>query len=469
LTRSGGWNRIPRSLNLFRHESINTKGDIELKTYFPSVRKIAYEGPGSKNPLAFKVYNSEESIGGKTMREHLRFAIAYWHTMKGTGSDPFGGATLLRSWNEASDPVVAAEDTMRAAFEFFTKLGVDFYAFHDRDICPEGSSLKESNTWLDRLAALAKTLQSDTGVKLLWNTSNMFSHRRFANGAATNPDAAVFAYAAAQVKKMLEVGLDLGAANYVFWGGREGYATLLNTDMKREQVHLALFLQMAVDYAKKIGFKAQFLIEPKPKEPTKHQYDFDSSTVISFLKAYGLEKHFKLNIENNHATLAAHSFHHDLKVASMNGMLGSVDANQGDLMLGWDTDQFPTDLYSAAMAMLVILEQGGIAPGGLNFDAKVRRESVDPEDLFIAHIGAMDTFAHGLKVAARLVADGVFHDTLKKRYASFDTGIGADIESGKADFTSLEAYTLANGEPRPRSGKQELLENILNQYILETR
>ncbi len=440
-----------------------------MKSFFPKIGNIAYEGRKSKNPLAFKVYNPEEKVAGKTMREHLRFSVAYWHTMKGTGSDPFGGATLLRPWNSASDPVEAAEDTMRAAFEFCTKLGVDYYAFHDRDICPEGSTLSESNAWLDRVVALAKTLQGDTGLKLLWNTSNMFSHRRFANGSATNPDAAVFAYGAAQVKKMLEVGLELGATNYVFWGGREGYSTLLNTDLKRELDHLARFLQMAVDYAKKIGFTAQFLIEPKPKEPTRHQYDFDSATVISFLKAYGLQDSFKLNIENNHATLAAHSFQHDLKVASINGMLGSVDANQGDLMLGWDTDQFPTDLYSATLAMLVILEQGGIAPGGLNFDAKVRRESTDLEDLFIAHIGAMDTFAHGLKVAAKLVKDGVISENLKTRYASYEKGIGAQIEKGTATLESLEAYTLANGEPKAKSGKQELLENILNQYILETR
>lgn len=440
-----------------------------MKQYFPKIGKIAYEGRNSKNPLAFKVYNPEEKVAGKTMREHMRFSVAYWHTMKGTGSDPFGGATLIRPWNTASDPVAAAKDTLRAAFEFFTKLGVDFYAFHDRDICPEGSSLKESNEWLDKIVTLAKKLQNDTGVKLLWNTSNMFSHRRFANGSATNPDADVFAYGAAQVKKMLEVGLDLGAVNYVFWGGREGYSTLLNTDLKRELDHLAAFLHMAVDYAKKIGFTAQFLIEPKPKEPTRHQYDFDSATVISFLKTYGLEKDFKLNIENNHATLAAHSFHHDLKVASINDMLGSVDANQGDLLLGWDTDQFPTDLYSATMAMLVILEQGGIAPGGLNFDAKVRRESTDLEDLFVAHIGAMDTFAHGLKVAASLIKDGVLSENLKARYASFDKGIGAQIEKGTATLESLEAYTMAKGEPRAKSGKQELLENVLNQYILETR
>ncbi len=440
-----------------------------MKAYFPTIDKIQYEGPKSRNPLAFKVYDPAEKVAGKTMREHLRFSVAYWHTMKGTGSDPFGGATLIRPWNDSSDPLKAAEDTMRAAFEFFTKIGVDFYAFHDRDICPEGESLQESNKMLDRIVKLAGKLQQDTGVKLLWNTSNMFSHRRFANGSATNPDAAVFAYGAAQVKKMLEVGLELGATNYVFWGGREGYSTLLNTDLKRELDHLARFLQMAVDYARKIGFGAQFLIEPKPKEPTRHQYDFDSATVISFLKAYGLEKHFKLNVENNHATLAAHSFHHDLKVAAINGMLGSVDANQGDLLLGWDTDQFPTDLYSATMAMLVILEQGGIAPGGLNFDAKVRRESTDLEDLFIAHIGAMDTFAHGLKVAAKLIKDGVLSENLKARYASYDSGVGAKIEDGTATLESLEAYTLKHGEPQARSGRQELLENVINQYILTTK
>ncbi len=437
-----------------------------MKTYFPTVKTIQHEGPKSRNPLAFKCYNADEVIAGKTMREHLRFSVAYWHTMQGSGSDPFGGATLIRPWNAATDAVARAEETMRAAFEFVGKLGVDYYCFHDRDIVEEGASLTESNARLDKVVALAKSLQAETGIKLLWNTSNMFSHRRFANGASTNPDAAVFAYAAAQVKKMLEVGLELGATNYVFWGGREGYDTLLNTDLKRELDHLARFLHLAVDYAKKIGFGAQFLIEPKPKEPTKHQYDFDAATVISFLKSYGLEEHFKLNIENNHATLAAHSFQHDLQVASINGMLGSVDANQGDPLLGWDTDQFPTDLYGATQAMLVILEQGGLAPGGLNFDAKVRRASVDLEDLFIAHIGAMDAFAHGLKVAARIIEDGVLRDFKAQRYASYDSGIGADIEAGKATLESLEAYALANGEPQPHSGKQGLLENILNQYLL---
>jgi len=440
-----------------------------MTEYFKGIDSIDYEGPETKNPLAFRIYNPDEVVAGRTMREHLRFAVAYWHTFKGTGADPFGGATLIRPWDASGDPMQAAEDTMRAAFEFFTKLGVDYWCFHDRDICPEAETLRETNARLDRIVALARQLQADTGVKLLWNTSNMFSHRRFANGAATNPDAAVFAYAGAQVKKMLEVGLELGGRNYVFWGGREGYETLLNTDMKRELDHLARFLRMAVDYAQQIGFTAQFLIEPKPKEPTKHQYDFDAAAVIGFLKSYGLEEHFKLNIESNHATLAAHTFQHDLTVASMNGMLGSVDANQGDLLLGWDTDEFPTDVYAATLAMHVILQQGGLAPGGLNFDAHVRRTSTDLEDLFIAHIGAMDAFAHGLKVADRLIEDEVLTGLLKRRYASYDEGIGARIEAGDADLAELEAYTLEHGEPEAISAKKEMIEGIINQYVLGTR
>ena len=439
-----------------------------MKAYFPTVTTVTYEGPDSKNPLAFKQYNPEQIIAGKSMRDHLRFAIAYWHTMKGDGSDPFGSPSMIRPWNEAADPMQRAEDTMYAAFEFFTKIGADFYCFHDRDISPEGETLSESNSRLDKIVALAKKLQNDTGVNLLWNTSNMFSHRRFANGAATNPNADVFAYGAAQVKKMLEVGKELGAENYVFWGGREGYDTLLNTDMKRELDHLARFLQMAVDYAAKIGFDAQFLIEPKPKEPTKHQYDFDSATVISFLRAYGLDEHFKLNVEANHATLAGHTFQHDLTVASSSGMLGSVDANQGDMLLGWDTDQFPIDIYGATYAMLVILEQGGLTTGGLNFDSKVRRASIDGEDLFLSHIGAMDAFAFGLKVASRLTEDGVLSGYKAKRYASYDSGIGAEIESGEATLESLTAYTLENGEPKAASGQQEQRENIINQYITTT-
>jgi len=436
-----------------------------MKQYFPKVDKIVYEGPDSQNPLAFKWYNPEEIVAGKSMREHLRFGVAYWHTFRGTGSDPFGAGTMPHPWADAADPVTAAEQTVHAAFEFFTKLGVDFYCFHDRDIAPEADSLKETNAILDRICGLARQKQEETGVRLLWNTTNAFSHPRFANGAGTNPDAAVFAYAASQIKKQLEIGKELGAQNYVFWGGREGYATLLNTDMKREQEHLARLLQMAVDYAKKIGFEAQFLIEPKPKEPTKHQYDFDAASVISFLKGYGLDPYFKLNVECNHATLAMHTFEHDLRVASMHGMLGSIDANQGDLLLGWDTDEFPHNIIEAALAMRVVLGQGGIAPGGLNFDAKLRRESTDLEDLFLAHISGMDTFALGLKMAARMAADDFPDAFIRERYASYDAGIGAEIEAGTTDFERLEAYTLAQGEPQARSGKQELLEARLNQYL----
>jgi xylose isomerase len=343
---------------------------------------------------------------------------------------------------------------------------VDYYCFHDRDISPEYRTLTETNRKLDKVVALARMLQRDTGVKLLWNTANLFSHPRYAHGAATNPDAHVVACAAAQVKKMLEVGLELGAENYVFWGGREGYDTLLNTDVKRELDHLARFLQMAVDYAKRIGFKAQFLIEPKPKEPTKHQYDFDAATVIGFLRQYGLAKHFKLNVEANHATLATHVFEHDMVVASANGMLGSLDANRGDPLLGWDTDQFPTDLYTATFAMYVILKQKGIGSGGLNFDAKVRRGSVELDDIFHAHIGAMDAFARGLVVADRMLRDGVLDDLVAQRYASFDVDIGAKIEKGRTNLKELEAYALKHGEPRRASGRQELLENIVNQYLL---
>jgi xylose isomerase len=436
-----------------------------VKEFFPGISKIAYEGPDSTNPFSFKFYNPDEVVAGKTMREHLRVSVAFWHTFKGTGQDPFGSPTLIRPWNASDDPMTAAEDTMRAAFEFFTKLGVDYYCFHDRDIAPEADNLVETNKRLDKIVALAKKLQADTGVKLLWNTSNMFSNPRFACGASTNPNAHVFAYAGAQVKKMLEVGLDLGAENYVFWGGREGYSTLLNTDMKRELDHLARFLHMAVGYAAEIGFKAQFLIEPKPKEPTKHQYDFDAATVIGFLHVNDLAPHFKLNIEANHATLAGHSFMHDLMVASMNGMLGSVDANRGDLLIGWDTDQFPVDVRDTALAMHVILLQGGLGSGGLNFDAKVRRESTDLEDLFLAHIGGMDGFARGLQVAAKLIEDDVIAGFQAKRYASYNGGIGAKIEGGKIGLADLEAYVLEKGEPEQISGKQELLENIFSRYL----
>jgi len=432
---------------------------------FPTVQKIGCEGTESKNPFAFKHYNAQEKVLGKTMAEHLRFAVCFWHTFKATGDDPFGPGTQIRPWNEPSDPMEAAEMTMRAAFELFTKLGVDFWCFHDRDIAPEADNLAETNRRLDKIVDLAESLQQDTGVKLLWGTTNAFSHRRFMAGASTNPSPAVFAYAASQVKKAMEISKRLGGAGYVFWGGREGYETLLNTDLKREFDHLAQFLQMAVDYKKNIGFEGQLLIEPKPMEPTTHQYDFDAGNIYGFLVKNGLENDFKLNIEANHATLAGHTFHHELEFCVANGILGSVDANRGDLLLGWDTDQFPTNIYDTTVAMYTILRGGGFTTGGLNFDAKVRRQSIDLEDLFHAHIGAMDTFARGLKIAARIIEDKRIEGMVKARYAGWDTGIGTEIENGSVGFEELEAYTLEHGEPEVQSGRQELIENILNEYI----
>ena len=427
---------------------------------------IRFEGPASTNALAFKHYNPAEVIDGKTLKEHLRFSIAYWHAFRGTGSDPFGPGTIVRPWESGKDPVTVAKKRMDAAFEFFVKIESPFWCFHDRDIAPEGRSLAESNKYLDAVVAHAKQLQKATGVKLLWGTANLFSNPRYMSGAATNPDAHVFAYAAAQVKKALEVTQELGGENYVFWGGREGYETLLNTNLKREQDHLARFLQLAVDYAKSIGFKGQFLIEPKPKEPTKHQYDFDCATCIGFLRTYGLEKHFKFNIETNHATLAGHSFQHEIEVAAAAGMLGSIDANSGDALLGWDTDQFNTDVRELTLAMVSILKAGGLGTGGFNFDAKLRRQSIDPEDLFLAHIGGMDAYALAFKLARRILADGKFDAAVAQRYLSFDTGYGRDIETGKADFKSLEKLVLTKlGEPTPRSGRQEGLENLLMQYL----
>jgi len=433
--------------------------------YFKQISKIPYEGKESKNPLAFKWYNAQKKILGKTMEEHLRFAVAYWHSFRGTGADPFGSQTIFREWDDGTASVENAQRRMRVHFEFLTKLGVPYYCFHDRDIAPEGNSWMETNKNLDSVVSVAKELQQETGVKLLWGTANCFSHPRYMCGASTNPDAHVFACAAAQVKKAMEVTLELGGENYVFWGGREGYQTLLNTDMKRELDHMARFLNMAVEYKKEIGFTGTLLIEPKPKEPTKHQYDFDAATVIGFLKSYNLDKKFKLNIEANHATLAGHSFDHDLQIASLHGMLGSIDANTGDSLLGWDTDQFLLDLNSTTRAMLVVLNQGGLGSGGLNFDAKLRRESVDVEDLFIAHIGSMDAFARGLEIAAHIIDDGVLSSRVMERYASFDEGIGKQIEEGTVDFTKLEKYVLSKGEPILRSGKQEIFENIFNSYL----
>jgi xylose isomerase len=432
---------------------------------FPEIGKIPYEGPKSKNPLAFRWYNPEEVVEGKTMAEHLRFSVVYWHTFRGTGSDPFGAATLQRPWDDGSPTLENAIRRVRVAFEFMEKLGAPFYAFHDRDVAPEGATLRESHANLDAVVKVLKEEQERTGIRLLWGTANLFSHPRYLHGAATSCNADAFAYAAAQVKKCLEVTKELGGANYVFWGGREGYQTLLNTDMKRELDHLARFLHMAVDYARKIGFSGQFLIEPKPKEPTKHQYDSDAAACLNFLRAYDLLPHFKLNIETNHATLAGHEMMHELEYAGMQGALGSIDANTGDLLLGWDTDQFPTNIYLTTQIMLVLLKYG-LAPGGVNFDAKVRRESFEPVDLFHAHIGGMDAFARGLKIAAAIRADGELERFIQHRYRSFDSGIGASIESGQATLESLEAYMLEKGEIAPHeSGRQEMLENLINRYI----
>jgi xylose isomerase len=432
---------------------------------FPEISKIPYEGPNSKNPLAFRWYNASDKIEGKTMAEHLRFSVVYWHTFRGTGSDPFGAATMLRPWDDGSDSVENAQRRARVAFEFIEKLGAPFYAFHDRDVAPEGKTLAESNKNLDAVVKVLKEEQQRTGIKLLWGTANLFSNPRYMHGAATSCNADAFAYAAAQVKKCLEVTKELGGVNYVFWGGREGYQNLWNTNMKRELDHLARFFHMAVDYAKEIGFTGQFLIEPKPKEPTKHQYDSDAAACLNFLRSYDLLKYFKLNIETNHATLAGHEMMHDLDYAGMQGALGSIDANTGDLLLGWDTDQFPTNIYLTTQVMLVLLRYG-LSPGGVNFDAKVRRESFEPIDLFYAHVGGMDTFARGLKIAAAIRADGEFDSLVKERYSSFDSGIGAEIESGKTNLKALEAYMMGKGEIGPnKSGRQEMLENLLNRYI----
>ncbi|MHC4166181.1 MAG: xylose isomerase [Planctomycetota bacterium] len=436
-----------------------------MAEYFPGVTKIKYEGPDSKNPLAFKHYIPNEVVLGKTMAEHLRFAVCYWHTFKNLGADQFGPGTIIRDYNDASDPMEVADMTMDAAFEFFTKLGVGFWCFHDRDIAPEADDLAETNKRLDKIVAKAKKLQADTSIKLLWGTTNAFSHRRFLAGAGTNPSPEVFAYAASQIKKAIEITKELGGAGYVFWGGREGYDTLLNTDMKRELDHMAMLLQMAVDYKKKIGFDGQFYIEPKPKEPTKHQYDSDAGSCYAFLQKYNLVDDFKLNIEANHATLAGHDFCHELAFCVANGILGSVDANRGDMLLGWDTDQFPNNVYETTLAMYIILNGGGFTTGGLNFDAHVRRQSIDPVDLFHGHIGAMDIFARGLKNAAKMIEDKAFDKAIQDRYKGWSGDLGSNIESKKFGFEDLEAYILENGEPELRSGRQEMLENLLNDYI----
>ncbi|AQU73474.1 xylose isomerase [Priestia megaterium] len=434
--------------------------------YFESVNKVLYEGKDSKNPLAFKYYNPDEVVGGKTMKDQLRFSVAYWHTFTADGTDPFGAATMQRSWDRY-DGMDLAKARVEAAFQLFETLNVPFFAFHDRDVAPEGSTLQETNKNLDVIVTMIKEYMQTSNVKLLWNTANMFTNPRFVHGAATSCNADVFAYAAAQVKKGLETAKELGAENYVFWGGREGYETLLNTNLQLELDNLARFMYMAVDYATEIGYTGQFLIEPKPKEPTTHQYDTDAATTISFLRQYGLDKYFKLNLEANHATLAGHTFEHELRVARVQGLLGSVDANQGDPLLGWDTDEFPTDLYSTTLAMYEILQNGGLGSGGLNFDAKVRRGSFEQDDLLYAHVAGMDAFARGLKVAHKLVEDRVFENVINERYSSFKEGIGLEIVEGKANFHTLEQYAFKNPNIVNKSGRQERLKAILNQYILE--
>ena len=436
------------------------------REFFPGIPTIQYEGPDSQNPLAFKWYNPDELVEGKTMREHLRFSVVYWHTIRGMGGDMFGVGTWRRPWEDGTNSVPMALKRVGVLFELCQKLGAPFYAFHDRDVAPEGRNLVETNRNLDRVVKELAKYQKDTGVGLLWGTACLFVHPRYMHGAATSCNADVFAYAAAQVKKAIEVTHQLGGEGYVFWGGREGYSTLLNTDMARELDHLAAFLHMAVDWKKKLGFKGQFYIEPKPKEPTKHQYDSDAAACLNFLRQYDLMGHLKLNLETNHATLAGHTMQHDLEVAGAAGALGSIDANTGDLLIGWDTDQFPTDLYLTTQIMLTVLKYGGLTTGGTNFDAKCRRESFEPVDLFHAHVGGMDAFARGLKIAAKIRADGRLGDFVKNRYASWDQGVGKDIEKGKVGFVELEKYALALGEVKTnQSGRQEYLENLINEFI----
>lgn len=426
---------------------------------------VQYEGPDSKNPLAFKHYKADEVVAGKTMTEWFRFGCAYWHTMRGDGSDPFGVGTADHPWDDGTDSIANAQNRARVFFDFLQKVGIDYYCFHDRDVAPECATLSESNKALDAVVDTLEELQNQTGKKLLWGTACLFVHPRYQQGAATSPNADVYAYAAAQVKKAMEVTHRLGGEGYTFWGGREGYATLLNTDMKRELDHLARFLHMAVDYKKEIGFEGQFYIEPKPQEPTTHQYDSDSAACLNFLREYDLLDHFKLNIETNHATLAGHTMEHELATAAGANALGSIDANMGTPNVGWDTDQFPTDLYLTTQTMLAIMKMGGFTTGGLNFDAKRRRESWEAIDLVHAHVAGMDAFARGLKIADKVCQDGRVDAFIKERYATFDSGIGADVEAGKTTLASLETYALSNAEPMVASGRQEVIESIINDCI----
>jgi len=435
------------------------------KEYFKGIGKIKYEGKDSRNTLAYKWYDENRIVAGKTMKDYFRFAVAYWHSFCGTGGDPFGGGTRNYEWDKPSDPVAKAKEKMDAAFEFITKMGIPFYCFHDFDLVEEGGSIAESDKRVQALVDYAKEKQKASGVKLLWGTSNLFGNARYMNGAATNPDFNVITYAAAQVKRAIDATIELGGDNYVFWGGREGYSSLLNTNTKREKEHMAKFLTIARDYARKNGFKGTFLVEPKPMEPTKHQYDFDVETIIGFLRYYGLDKDFKLNIEVNHATLAGHTFQHEVQCAVDAGLFGSMDANRGDYQNGWDTDQFPVNLFESVEAMLVILEGGGFGIGGVNFDAKVRRNSTDAEDLFIAHITAMDVFARSILIAEKILSESAYKKLRTERYASFDGGDGAKFEKGELTLESLRDLAIKNGEPKQLSGKQELYEQIIADFI----
>ena len=433
--------------------------------FYKGIGKINYEGKESTNPLSFKYYNPDEVIAGKTMREHLKFAMSYWHTMCAEGSDMFGVGTADKSYG-ATDVMEQAKNKAVAAFELMEKLGIEYYCFHDRDIAPEGATLAESNARLDEITDLLKELMDKTGIKLLWGTANCFGNKRYMSGAGTAPNADVFAYAAAQIKKALELTVKLGGTGYVFWGGREGYETLLNTDTKLETENLARLLRLAVDYGRSIGFTGDFYIEPKPKEPTKHQYDFDTQTVLSFLRAHGLDKDIKMNIEANHATLAGHTFQHELRMARDNGAFGSIDANQGDMLLGWDTDQFPTNVYDTTFCMLEVLKAGGFTNGGLNFDAKTRRASNTPEDIFLSYIAGMDAFALGLRIADKIITDGRLDKFVSDRYASFGSGIGKKIVDGEVTMEELEAYALEMGDVTTNtSGRQEYLEALVNSLM----
>ena len=435
------------------------------KEFFKQIGQIKYEGLQSDNPLAFRWYDANKIVGGKSMKDHLRFACAYWHSFVGNGADPFGEPTHIHPWDAKADAIERAKDKMDAAFEFITKMGIEYYCFHDVDVVDYTNDVKENDRRLQALVDYAKQKQAASGVKLLWGTANLFSNKRYMNGASTNPDFHVLTHAAAQVKTAIDATIALGGENYVFWGGREGYMTLLNTDMKREQEHFARFLHTAKDYARKQGFKGNFFIEPKPCEPTKHQYDYDAATVLGFLQKYDLLNDFKLNLEVNHATLAGHTFQHELQVAVDSGLLGSIDANRGDNQNGWDTDQFPNDINEVTEAMLIILEAGGFAGGGINFDAKIRRNSTDPADLFYAHIGGMDLFARALITADNILKKSDYKKIRTDRYASFDTGKGKDFENGKLTLEDLKAYAIANGEPALISGKQEYIENLINRFI----